>query len=71
MQPSLDFAEFGHASRSHPFGDHDVALVIETGIVRVNKLARPPFSRGAAHLETSQGLFPPLRVVSQLSHNLV
>ena len=67
-----DMPQEANAADRDPFRNVQVAVVIETGIVWMNKAASLPVCRLAAHFEViAQYLCTPVRIVTKMSNHFV
>ncbi len=72
MNPaSAHAAEERDAAGGDPFGDEDVAVLVEAGVVGMDELAVHPALGLGADLEAVEHLLGPLGVVSQVGEDLV
>src|SRR6202030_2479894 len=68
---SAHMSQFRDASGGDPLGNEDIAVFIETSIVRMDELAGRPAVGLASDLEAVENLFGPLRVITQVIDHFI
>src|SRR5271157_846249 len=68
---STDMAQERDPARCNPFGYEDIPIFVETGVVRMNEFTRRPAVGLGANLEAVQDLLGPVRIITQVSQDLV
>ena len=63
----LDLFQLGDAAGRDPFGDEDIPLLVEAGVMRVNEFSIDPLLRFGAHFVTTGGdLLAPFVVIGEM-----
>src|SRR5271157_2581681 len=68
---STDMARERDPARRNPFSYEDISIFVETGVVRMNEFTRRPAAGLGANLEAVQDLLGPVRIITQVSQDLV
>src|SRR5579884_333263 len=71
IEPSPHSPQQGHTARFHPFDDKDIPVAVEASVVWMHELARQPFFRLTANLESIQYLLSPFWIIAQMHDRLV